>query len=178
MLCHTEGACLRGCPGAMCPGTAREHTSEEEQLVLSHARAALASTRLVTGKSQLRSALPAVKQILAAPLLKQSRRSGAMAGALSHGRLLLAPRVNQPCRRQCERGQCWVPSVVHVQVHGHWCCWCHLGRAGHALPSSRCCAMAWLPVQLHAKCRLFWVAGMAAICLCFPGLCSLYLCQG
>lgn len=88
----------RGClspwvPGAMCPGTAREHTSEEEQLVLSHARAALASTRLVTGKSQLRSALPAVKQILAAPLLKQSWRSGAMAGALSHGR----PASSAPC---------------------------------------------------------------------------------
>lgn len=80
---------------------------------------------------------------------------------------LLAPRVNQPCRRQRERGQCWVPGVVHVQVPGHWCCWCQLGRAGHALPGSRCCTMARPPIQLRAKHRLFWRAGMAAICLCF-----------
>lgn len=69
------------------------HTSEEEQPCLSHAGAARASTCLVTGKSQPRSALPSVKWILAAPPLKQSRRSGAMAGALSHG----SPAPGSPC---------------------------------------------------------------------------------
>jgi len=86
--------------GARCPrrrvAGGSGHTSEEERHCRSHAGAALASTRLVTGKSQPRSALPSVKWILAAPPLKQSRRSGAMAGALSHGSRLPGPRVNQP----------------------------------------------------------------------------------
>lgn len=84
-----------GCP--MPRGTGVQgssgHTSEEEQPCLSHAGAARASTCLVTGKSQPRSALPSVKWILAAPPLKQSRRSGAMAGALSHG----SPAPGSPC---------------------------------------------------------------------------------
>lgn len=84
--------------GARCPRGGRvqgssRHTSEKEQPCFSHAGAARASTCLVTGKSQPRSALPSVKRILAAPPLKQSRRSGAMAGALSHG----SPAPGSPC---------------------------------------------------------------------------------
>lgn len=94
------------------------HTSEEEeeeQRCLSHARAALASTRLVTGKSQPRSALPSVKWILAAPPLKQSRHSGAMAGTLSHG----SPASSAPCESGPSRAGAGCPRTAHVRLAGH-----------------------------------------------------------
>lgn len=89
------------------------HTSEEEQPCLSHAGAVRASTCLVTGKSQPRSALPSVKWILAAPPLKQSRRSGAMAGALSHG----SPAPGSPCE-SARPGQRRCPCSAHVSAAG------------------------------------------------------------
>lgn len=103
----------------MCPGVPRaasgsRHSWEEEPRCLSHARAALASTRLVTGKSQPRSALPSVKWILAAPPLKQSRRSGAMAGALSHG----SPASSAPCESAWARAGAGCPRTAHVQPAG------------------------------------------------------------
>lgn len=90
------------------------HTSEEEQRCLSHAGAALASTCLVTGKSQPRSALPSVKWILAAPPLKQSRRSGAMAGALSHGSLA----SSTPCESAPSRAGAGCPRMARVPPAG------------------------------------------------------------
>lgn len=134
LCCHRTAGCPAASEGCGSQGSSG-HTSEEEQRCFSHARAALASTRLVTGKSQPRSALPSVKWILAAPPLKQSRRSGAMAGALSHG----SPASSAPCESAPSRAGAGCPRTAHVQPAGQSqastsllrsprCAGCPLGR--------------------------------------------------
>lgn len=123
--CHRRPCGTAGCATPRGTGVqgSSGHTSEEEQPCLSHAGAARASTCLVTGKSQPRSALPSVKWILAAPPLKQSRRSGAMAGALSHG----SPAPGSPCEsarpgapaRHRHRSTPGVPAPMPRQ-RGRW----------------------------------------------------------
>lgn len=150
---------MLGCPGAPegCGSQGSSgHTSEEEQCCLSHARAALASTRLVTGKSQPRSALPSVKWILAAPPLKQSWRSGAMAGALSHG----SPASSTPCESAPSRAGAGCPRTAHVQPARQ------SQASASPLRSPRCagCPLSRRADGDGAEFRLSGQVGMAVTC--------------
>lgn len=170
-LCGTGDACPRRCLGPCVPAQPASTPPRRSSSCFLTLGQPFASTRLVTGKSQPRSALPAVKRILAAPPLKQSQRSGAMAGALSHG----SPASSTPCESAPARAARVGPALsarrgtragarAPVLLAASW------AQPGKCTPA---------PITVPAALSTGSLGGQGWLrSVCSLGLCSPRLCQG